>query len=112
VAYRCQGSRDLLGDGGVLTDGDGQAHCYVVHVKDFGAPNGTMCSVVASSDIDASLQRLAAAAGYFYSALGESYEVYDRELFVATLDDWQWFGAGEPPAWYSGTPWSQSTGPP
>jgi hypothetical protein len=84
-----------MGTGGVLTDDDGEAHRYAVHVKDFGGPNGTICSV-ASNDVDAVLQRLADEAGYFYSALGESYGAYDRELFVATLDDWQWFGSGEP----------------
>ena len=37
----------------------------------------------------------------------ESYGQFDRELFVATLNDWGWFGDGQPPDWYEGTPWTQ-----
>jgi hypothetical protein len=37
----------------------------------------------------------------------ESYGQFDRELFVATLNDWGWFGDGYPPDWYEGTPWTQ-----
>jgi hypothetical protein len=38
----------------------------------------------------------------------ESYGEFDRELFIATLDDWGWFGAGQPPAWYTGKGLSSS----
>jgi hypothetical protein len=34
-----------------------------------------------------------------------SYGDFDRALFVGTLDDWGWFGAGEPPPWYTGRAW-------
>jgi len=43
--------------------------------------------------------------GYFVSVVSTSYEDYDRELFVDTLNDWQWFGPGDPPEWYTGQPW-------
>jgi hypothetical protein len=40
-------------------------------------------------------------AGYFWSDLSPEYQSYDRDLFIATLDDWKWFGAkGQEPAWY------------
>jgi hypothetical protein len=41
--------------------------------------------------------------------LGSSYETYDRDRFTEIFDDWQWFGHGRLPAWYTGQPWrSQS----
>jgi hypothetical protein len=92
---------------GALTDVKGREHRYVVHVADFGGPRGTICSVRHSAETDsATLRRLAHASGYHYAELADAYTTYDRSLFVATLDDWQWFGAGEPPAWYTGTPWT------
>ena len=43
---------------------------------------------------------------FFVSVLTESYEHYDRQLFIETLNDWQWCGEGQPPSWYSGQSWS------
>ena len=42
---------------------------------------------------------------FFVSVLYEGYRRYDRQLFVDTLNDWQWCGEGQPPSWYSGQPW-------
>lgn len=36
----------------------------------------------------------------YLSKLSRSYLDYDRALFVATLNDWGWFGQGRPPSWY------------
>ena len=44
--------------------------------------------------------------GLYPSLLGESYRAYDRELFIDTLNDWGWYGGGDPPSWYTGRPWS------
>jgi hypothetical protein len=44
--------------------------------------------------------------GYFVSVVSGSYESYERGLFVDTLNDWQWYGTGDPPEWYTGKPWS------
>jgi hypothetical protein len=41
----------------------------------------------------------------FVSVLYESYSIYERDRFVATVDDWKWFGSGAPPSWYSGNSW-------
>ena len=92
---------------GSLIDEQGHSRRYVVHVADFGRAKGTVCSLIGSTETDdgRALRRLAEEAGYFWSALGEGYARYRRELFIATLDDWQWFGPGQPPGWYSGTPW-------
>jgi hypothetical protein len=44
---------------------------------------------------------------YFCSILGHCYASYDRQLFIDTLDDWQFFGPEhEKPKWYSGKSWS------
>jgi hypothetical protein len=93
--------------GGSLVDEQGHSHRYVVHVADFGSVNGTICSLIrpADSEDNSAIRDLAQEAGFFWSALGESYTAYTRDLFIATLDDWRWFGAAPPPSWYSGTPW-------
>jgi len=41
--------------------------------------------------------------GYYWSILGPDYARYNRQLFIDTLDDWQFFGPdSERPEWYSG----------
>jgi hypothetical protein len=72
-------------------------------IRDFGSPMGTIAVASETSSFGPSLQRL----GYFVSQLFPSYRAYSREHFIATLDDWRWFGpSGEQPSWYSGKPWS------
>jgi hypothetical protein len=46
--------------------------------------------------------------GMTYSLIDvEAYGQYDRDLFIASLDDWGWFGKrAKQPQWYSGTTWS------
>ena len=46
------------------------------------------------------------AVGMAVSFLSPTYEVYNRELFIDTLNDWGWRGETDPPAWYTGRPWS------
>ena len=44
---------------------------------------------------------------YFSSQLSDSYTRYDRQFFIDTLNDWQFFGPdSEKPSWYTGKPWS------
>jgi hypothetical protein len=72
-------------------------------VSDFGGPMGTIAVASETSRFSANLKRM----GYFVSHLFPSYRVYSREHFIATLDDWRWFGpSGEEPSWYTGKPWS------
>ena len=77
---------------------------YPVHIANFGRASGTLPLL----DGDSERERAAIAAGYFSSLLNpERYCEYDRDLFVATLNDWQW--CGEPdsaPPWYTGEPWT------
>ena len=52
---------------------------------------------------------LAHARGPYCSFINEeSYARYDRDLFLATLNDWGWFGdPADAPEWYTGKPWTE-----
>jgi hypothetical protein len=83
-----------------------------IHVPDFGSRKGTIacplkCSRTGRSH-DLAEGRTFKDRGHYFSLLSDSYEGYDRDLFVATLDDWGWHGEGSPPSWYSGAPWTDS----
>jgi hypothetical protein len=80
----------------------GQRLQFLGVVRDFGARNGTILSTADTTD-SPDLRSL----GYFTSALSSSYEQYDRHLFVATLNDWGFYGrASDKPSWYTGRPWT------
>jgi len=73
-------------------------------VHDFGRRVGTLISVLHEPS---EAKRLHGDDDYFTSILGSSYARYDRQLFIDTLDDWQFFGSeAERPSWYSGKSWS------
>jgi len=74
----------------------------VVIVRGFGQAPGTAILAPQSS---ADARSAAEEHGYFVSVVSASYEDYERELFVDTLNDWQWVGPGDPPEWYTGQPW-------
>ena len=87
-----------------LTTNRGEDISYEAHVLDFGGPNGTVFGRVGD---DSRFREHRKDAGYFASDLAPTYGTYNRDLFIATLDDWKWFGAnGQEPAWYSGRNWS------
>jgi hypothetical protein len=78
-------------------------------VHQFGRRVGTIISVL---DQPSSLVDLVTKwddEDYFISVLAEGYGKYDRQYFIDTLDDWQFFGAdSERPSWYSGKYWGQT----
>lgn len=77
---------------------------YLARICDFGAVKGML---LISGKGSQAHHHAASAAGFGYSCLYESYEVYSRNLFVETLNDWGWCNASKPaPEWYSGQPWS------
>jgi hypothetical protein len=83
----------------------GEVETYEALISDFGGAKGTLIGKIVGYDADPTESR--SKAGYFASNLSESYRKYDREFFIATLDDWQWFGEAERrPTWYTGKPWS------
>jgi hypothetical protein len=89
-------------DDPLLVDDTGTRYPVVAIVHDFGGRRG-MAVLLA---YEAPLAEIAQSQGYGYTVLAPSYETYDRDLFVDTLNDWQWRGVGEPPPWYTGEPWN------
>ena len=89
-----------------IDGGDDGLVLWAVRVADFGRAGGTVCRHrdAPTSEIQA-LREWAGRHDVFVSLLADTYLVYGRDLFVATLDDWGWHGAGSPPAWYSGKSW-------
>jgi hypothetical protein len=84
---------------------NGETETYEALIHDFGGPKGTLTGRIVGYQCDPTEPR--AKSGYYASNLSNSYRCYDRNRFVATLDDWQWFGeTGKHPSWYTGKPWS------
>ena len=63
---------------------------YEAHVLDFGGPKGTVVGV-----LDDKLEDCRATQGFYRSNLSASYRRYEREHFMATLNDWGWYGPEE-----------------
>lgn len=83
---------------------DGGTYEYLGLVHQFGRRIGTIIGVL---DAPSMQSPHPTSDDYFYSILGASYEQYDRQLFINTLNDWQFFGPDcQKPVWYSGKPWS------
>jgi hypothetical protein len=57
---------------------------YAAHVIDFGGPKGMVVSSRRSS-------MTAATQGFYRSNLAPSYRCYERQHFMATLNDWDGF---------------------
>jgi hypothetical protein len=87
-----------------ITGNDGRTEIYEGRVIDFGGPNGTVFAKL--NDAKKRWER-SKKEPYFFSFLSSNYQTYSKDLFVATLDDWKWFGVkGHEPEWYSGKNWS------
>ena len=72
-------------------------------VHHFGRRVGTLISVHEQPSSLIDLVTSGRDDDYFISVLGAGYADYNRQLFIDTLDDWQFFGAdSERPSWYSG----------
>ena len=75
---------------------------YEAHIMDFGGPKGTVVGVLEDRIDDCRTGQ-----GFYRSNLGTSYRQYEREHFIATLNDWGWYGPEElRPLWYTGESWS------
>jgi hypothetical protein len=86
----------------VVTTARDLSHSYLGLVHHFGRPRGTLICMTSSEcpplPIDSTTE-------YYLSLLSESYAVYERELFIETLNDWGWCGpAHQRPAWFAGAP--------
>jgi hypothetical protein len=83
------------------TDGSSREHLGLVH--QFGRRSGTLIAVL--HEPSEQIER-PAGEDYYRSILGAGYGRYERQSFIDTLDDWQFFGPeSERPEWYSGKSW-------
>jgi hypothetical protein len=82
---------------------EGQDLTFEAHVADFGGPAGTIAVGQRTCQHRTALKKM----GYFVSQLFPGYREHQGQRFIATLDDWRWFGqSGEETDWYTGKPWS------
>ena len=87
-----------------LTAPDGTECVYIARVHDFGGRKGTLLCLPNEWDVGG-YDEVAEIHGYYCSGVyPESYRRYNREEFVAALNDWGWYGVEAPPSWYAGTP--------
>jgi hypothetical protein len=79
----------------------------VAWIASFGSVQGTVVAGLRSDR--AIVQSAARRQGKVCSFINEqSYARYDHDLFVATLNDWGWYGdPAQAPAWYTGNPWTE-----
>ena len=84
---------------------DEQAYRFLGLVHDFGGPKGALLAIY---EPEHPLSEYPEPEGYHVSLLNaSSYDHYERQHFIDTLDDFQWFGPDtERQAWYSGKPWT------
>jgi len=75
---------------------------YIGLVPFFGRPYGTLIAAAEFASGRLKVSDPPDHPGYFCSFLADSYELYDRKLFVATLNDWGWYSEQTPPSWYTG----------
>jgi hypothetical protein len=75
---------------------------FIIFIKDFGSPNGMIITRIGCEINPTGIENKE----LFHSFLSDSYEVYDRELFVDTLNDWGYYGKpSQKPDWYHGKHW-------
>jgi hypothetical protein len=88
-----------------LPDEAGPMHCIAL-IESFGSSAGTVVLSLDSPDAGR-LKAVAAKRGYYHSLLAETYNRFDRDLFVATLNDWGWKGGADArPDWCTDEPWT------
>lgn len=69
-------------------------------LPDFGGPHGTL--LLTRFDPDSMKDNVDDTDFYSSGLNPEHYEPYRREVYIETLNDWGWFGAGSPPSWFTG----------
>ena len=80
----------------------GKREEFEVYLPQFGCKKGAVLTALTEEE----KFKLATDSGYFCSQLDtDEYGSYDRGLFIETLNDYGWFGEGQPPSWYSGEAW-------
>jgi hypothetical protein len=88
-----------------LADEAGPIHCIAL-IESFGSSAGTVVLNLDSADAGC-LKAVATKRGYYHSLLAEAYNRFDRDLFVATLNDCGWKGGADArPDWCTDEPWT------
>jgi hypothetical protein len=91
----------------IVTRGGHRMDC-IGFVHQYGRRAGTIISVLHQPSSLADLVGKWQDDDHFISVLGTRYGQYDRQHFIDTLDDWQFFGPDtERPSWYTGKCWRQ-----
>ncbi len=90
----------------ILKTHDSQEINFELLIEDFGTSLGTI--VFSIDNYNSDDFSLAKQADYYCSAVNpDSYSVYERQHFIDTLNDWQYFGKeSEKPDWYTGQSWA------
>ena len=90
----------------VVSTADGRSFEYLGLVHNFGRKIGTLIRVNGEPS-----EHTPHPPGndYYWSLLSPGYGKYQRQSFIDTLDDWQFFGPeSERPPWYTGKYWGQN----
>ena len=88
----------------VITSADGHTYEHLGLVHCFGRRTGTLIRVL---DEPSENSPHPAGDDYYWSILSSGYERYERQFFIDTLDDWQFFGPDtQRPDWYTGKSWT------
>ena len=89
---------------------DGKDYCFAAYLPDFGGRKGAVLIAAEPPKFECSGKVLECAKnhGYWHSILScDCYSIFDKDSFIATLDDFQYFGEpGNQPNWYTGKPWT------
>jgi hypothetical protein len=98
----------------VIKDKQGHSLEFIAYVPDFGGSKGAVLIAATPPGLRYDHKAVACAKQhrFYYSILNsEAYSEFDRDDFIATLDDWGYFGPPErKPVWYTGKYWGQATG--
>jgi len=90
----------------VVADSNGLAITRIAFVADFGSPRGMLVkSLSAASDNDARFLEFSGA-GVVCSLSPDTFGRYERHEWIDLLEGLRWYGAANPPSWYTATsPW-------
>ena len=87
----------------ILTTESNKNLKFELLVENFGSKHGTLIFAI-GENINVEIIKKH---GYYCSFLGETYSIYNRQLFIDTLNDWGYFGDKSlTPNWYAGHPWT------
>ena len=87
------------------------AYHVPVYLPDFGGKKGAALLVAEMPEFkrDVKVEECVKRHGFFLSVMNyDVYRRFDRQSFIDTLDDLQYFGKPElKPEWYTGKPWTE-----